>query len=501
MKCKKIMKLGRSKALSSTLDWLEERKAELEANTASDVELLTLPFAEWCESLKIKTPDGLAPFELFDWQKETAKLITGETRANGRQIVVLSSRQTGKTSLFLALGGYLAQAVSHFTGVVIHKTGADAGLLARRLKRFLGGVKPEPDNLSLLGFSNGAFLHFRSSNPGRGAEGAESTGRGLESVDLVIVEESGHTSNLADVLGVVGPAMTWGNPKLSILIGTAGSKASHYYSLLAQSAGGAEKLEALLEGIRQGTEQPFQILNREGPGPIGVISNWRCIDQFATEPNFLKRVQEELNLSDSQIASEYEMIFSAAVDSAVFDFVQVMDAQCESIKPPEDSGHEVIYVGIDPAGQGKDYAAAVALRELKEEGKTIYEVCHLYRGRTGVSEQHLSAVSDCIAKMRPIAATIETNSMGQVWLEYLSGASKGCEIGGFATTSSSKPVLIGRLQIALERGVLRIPKGIIVDELLAYRRLDNGKMQAGGNAHDDTVIALSLALHAAQFNR
>ena len=118
--------------------------------------------------------------------------------------------------MFLALAGYLAQAVSHFTGVIIHKTGTDSGLLARRLKRFLGGVKPEPDNLSLLGFSSGAFLHFRSSNPNRGEEGAEQCGRGLESVDITIIEESGHTANLKEVLGVVGPAMTWGNPKLSI---------------------------------------------------------------------------------------------------------------------------------------------------------------------------------------------------------------------------------------------------------------------------------------------
>ena len=103
--------------------------------------------------------------------------------------------------------------------------------------------------------------------------------------------------------------------------------------------------------------------------------------------------------------------------------------------------------------------------------------------------------------MKPIAATIEKNSMGQIWLEFLSGTNTGCQIEGFSTTAASKPVLVGRLQIALERGVLRIPKGIIVDELLAYRRLENGKMEAGGNAHDDSVIALSLALHAAQFNR
>ena len=90
--------------------------------------------------------------------------------------------------------------------------------------------------------------------------------------------------------------------------------------------------------------------------------------------------------------------------------------------------------------------------------------------------------------------------MGQVWLEHLAGICRGNRVEGFATTESSKQVLIGRLQIALEREVLKIPEGIIINELLAYRRTDKGKLEAAGNAHDDTVIALALALHAAGFN-
>ena len=502
MKSKSLIKLGRRKRFKSGIDWVDSRKSELEQLLkTSDSDLLTLPFPDWCETLKIKTPEGLRPFALFDWQRQTAELITGKNKVKGRQIVVLSSRQTGKTSLFLALGGHQAQAASHFTGVIIHKTGTDSGLLARRLKRFLGGVKLDPDNLSLQGFPNGAFLHFRSSNPNRGEEGAEQCGRGLESVDLTIVEESGHTANLKDVLGVVGPAMTWGNPKLSVLIGTAGTKASHYYNLLAKAAGGAERLETLLEGIRQGTEQPFQILNRDGPGPIGVISNWRCIPEFAAEPDFLTRVQQELNLSDAQIASEYEMVFSSAVDSAVFDFGLVVAAQTE-IQPYSQSANDVVYIGVDPAGQGKDFAVAIALKVERKGDKEVYSVVQMYRKRAGVSEQHLNAIAQTITKLDPICVTVEKNSMGQVWLENLAGLGFSCQIEGFATTASSKPVLIGRLQIALERGVLRIPKDSpIIDELLAYRRTDSGKLEAGGTAHDDTVIALALALQAAGFNQ
>ena len=295
--------------------------------------------------------------------------------------------------------------------------------------------------------------------------------------------------------------MTWGNPKLSILIGTAGSKASHYYSLLAEAAGGADRLEALLAGIRAGSEAPFQILNREGPGPIAVISNWRCIPEFAAEPDFLKRVQQELNLSDSQIASEYEMVFSAAVDSAVFDFGLVMAAQQE-LPSYEHSADDVIYIGVDPAGQGKDFAVAIALKvERNEEGETIYTVCKMYRKKTGVSEIHLNAIVAMTSEIEPIAMAVETNSMGAVWVEHLCKHISYCEIEGFATTKPSKETLIGRLQIALERGVLRIPKGPIIDELLSFRRTDSGQLEAGGSAHDDTVMALALALHAAKFNQ
>lgn len=500
MKCRNLMKLGRRKRSQPQTEWLQAMLSA-QPRQKTESELLQIPFHRWCETLKIKTPYGLAPFELFDWQKKTAELIVGEAAASGRQIVVLSSRQTGKTSMFLALAGYLAQARAHFTGVLVHRTGTDAGLLARRLKRFLSGVQPDPDNLSLMGFESGAFLHFRSSNPKRGAEGAEATGRGLESVDICIVEEAGHTGNLQDVLGVIGPAMTFGSPRISVLIGTAGSKESHYYRLLAESAGGEKSLDSLLEGIRNGTKEPFQILNREGTGPIGVISNWRCIPQFAAEDDFLGRVQRELNIADAQMDSEYEMIFSSGIDSAVFEFNTVIAAEAPKIRPYEDDS-ELIYVGIDPSAQGKDYAASIALREVRRGRTILYEVVDIYRKRTGTAEQHLRHVAKQMRKLSPICATVESNSIGQVWLENLAGLNLDCKIEGFQTTQPSKAVLIGRLQIALEMGVLRIPKdSAITEELLAFRRLENGKMEASGKSHDDCVIALALALHASRFRQ
>ena len=125
----------------------------------------------------------------------------------------------------------------------------------------------------------------------------------------------------------------------------------------------------------------------------------------------------------------------------------------------------------------------------------------MYRKRSGVSEVHLSAIVEMAAQLKPLALTVEKNSMGVVWLEHLAGHIHFCHVEGFSTSAASKDVLIGRLQIALERGVLKIPKGPIIDELLSFRRTDSGKLEAGGNAHDDMVIALALTLHAAGFNQ
>ena len=490
-----LAKLGRELANRKTL----EQVALSRSSDDSQCELLQIPFAQWCVGLRIKTDKGLQPFELFDWQQQTADLIAGDKALTRRAIALLSSRQTGKTSLLLALAAYLAQSRRQFTALIIHRTTQDAYLLCRRLKRFLDGVALTTDSLSLLEFvDSSSAIHFRSCNPKK-ADGAESAGRGLESVDLVVIDEASHTANLKDVLGVVAPTLTWSSMGVVCFVGTASSKQSYYYENLASAAGGAESLEKVLSGIREGNIAPFQILDT-GKGAAAVITNWRAIDRCKNEPDFLSRVQNEFDLSDAQMDSEYELIFGSSVDSAVFDYGLVMAAQTEE-SPYEYQKSHVVYLGVDPAGQGKDFAVAVTLREIEKDGQVIYEVVDLYRKRSGTSEQHLSAVDERISRFRPLKTIVEKNAAGQTWVEHLAGRGYPDPIIGFATTAISKPVLIGRLQLALERGVLRIPRGPIIGELLAYRRLENGKLGASGNNHDDTVIALSLALLASGFNQ
>lgn len=484
---------------------LKEIREKLEALLDGDVigqgarKLEGVSFAEYCASLRIKTTEGIKPFELFPWQVDFTDLLAGPKALTRRQISLLSSRQTGKTSVLLALMAYLAQSREQFTGIIVHRTTADAHLLARRVGKLLNSdVELSTDSLGLIEFKDTkSVLHFRSSNPSRD-DGAEGVGRGIESADVVYVEEASHTRNLADVVGVAAPCLTWSDMGLMLFVGTAGSKQSYFYESLAKAAGGGEKLESLLTGVRCGDVEPYQVSGGDS-GPLAVVTHWRAIERFRNEPDFLKRVKEEFNLSDEQIATEYQLDFESSVDQAAFDFALVMAAAVDAGSREPD--HKALYYfGVDPSGAGADYSVCVVLERFTQDKRQCYRVAKLYRRKSGTAEQHLGSISDLIKEYDPISVSIEQNGMGAIWLEGLSGLGLSNQISGFTTSQKSKEVLIGRLQLALERGILEIPKGVIIDELLAFRRTEKGRLEAGGKSHDDCVMGLALALQSAGYS-
>lgn len=99
----------------------------------------------------------------------------------------------------------------------------------------------------------------------------------------------------------------------------------------------------------------------------------------------------------------------------------------------------------------------------------------------------------------PILA--ELNSMGGPLVESLQGG--GLNVMGFQTTNATKAQIIDALALAFERGSIRIlPDAVALAELQAYEseRLPSGlvRYSAPEGVHDDCVISLALAWHAAQ---
>lgn len=66
------------------------------------------------------------------------------------------------------------------------------------------------------------------------------------------------------------------------------------------------------------------------------------------------------------------------------------------------------------------------------------------------------------------------------------------------TTGDSKPAMIAKLQLALEKNELIYPSNCpLVEELLSFRR-SGKKLEASPSKHDDTIMATCFALIAAE---
>ena len=92
----------------------------------------------------------------------------------------------------------------------------------------------------------------------------------------------------------------------------------------------------------------------------------------------------------------------------------------------------------------------------------------------------------------------EQNSIGQPQIEELQRM--GVYVQGFLTTSATKAEIVQSLELAFERGEIRILNDeITINELMAFagERMPSGMMryEAPEGMHDDTVIALALAWH------
>ena len=100
---------------------------------------------------------------------------------------------------------------------------------------------------------------------------------------------------------------------------------------------------------------------------------------------------------------------------------------------------------------------------------------------------------------RPSLILAESNAMGEPIIEELRRA--GLPVQGFATTAVTKPKLIEGLALAIERREIcypRIPE--LLTELQSYEfATSNGRPRynAPEGLHDDCVMALALAWHAA----
>lgn len=166
---------------------------------------------------------------------------------------------------------------------------------------------------------------------------------------------------------------------------------------------------------------------------------------------------------------------------------------CIAAPIPSAETHRRYVMGVDWA-QSHDFTALVV---MDAAARQVVEIDRFNQIGWDVQRGRLAALA---TKWNVSTILAEQNSIGGPNIEQLQ--SEGLPVRAFTTTNQSKQDIIVALQLAFERGEIRIPDHApLITELEAFEaeRLPSGRWRysAPAGMHDDTVIALALALEAA----
>lgn len=173
-------------------------------------------------------------------------------------------------------------------------------------------------------------------------------------------------------------------------------------------------------------------------------------------------------------------------------FRRVADAATATEQERALPGHEYV-MGVD-WGKLSDFTV------ISVVDTNLGEQVYLDRFNQIDYQVQLGRLEAVYNRFNPYQIVAERNSMGEPLIEQLQR--RGLPVQAFQTTNQSKAQIIEALSLAFERGDLKIlPDPVLIAELQAYEmeRLPGGtfRYSAPEGMHDDTVMSLALAWHAA----
>lgn len=174
-----------------------------------------------------------------------------------------------------------------------------------------------------------------------------------------------------------------------------------------------------------------------------------------------------------------------------------IDAVLTAPTNPQPDPSRRVVIGVD-WGRDADYTVCVVLDA---------DACRMlaidrFNGLSWAASR--ARVANLARRWSASAVWAESNAIGQPNIEALQA--EGIPVRPFMTTLRSKQTLIDALAVAIEQESVALqPDAVMVNELKSFRlhALPGGgyRYAAPSGAHDDTVIALALAYHAARQGR
>jgi phage terminase large subunit-like protein len=445
-------------------------------------------WAEFAPLTQIRSGTRVIQFEPYAYQ---AKLI--ECVESNFATVVAKTRQLGVTETVANYFLWKALRNPGYVAVVLSKGFADTSNIAKRIRVMANSLAPrglrlESDNLTDMKILGGGRILFRPST----ANGV----RGLESISDILFDESAFVEGIDQIFTSAIPAteMVGDNARI-IFLSTPNGKAGFYWDRLALN-NGERDVEQICEDMKEGLIDPVQFWIDENKWCKFVI-HWKAHPIYGNKPNYLEEIRTKKQLSETAIQQEYNLSFNESEVIVFANETVRLNTVGNYEKPVKGKRY---YAGIDTSTVGDDYTVCIVLSE--ERG--VFNVCHLYRKRKMSMDYNLEQIIDILTTYNPVKVGIEvTGGTGQIYLEQLSKRYSASKIEAIKTTGDTKPQMIDRLILALEKRAVTFPPGPITDELLSYRRTGHKlkQLEASPGKHDDTVMGLAFALTVSPFNQ
>lgn len=470
--------------ITNGLDFIQpSTRAKIATRGNSRNKPLPSNWGDFARLTEIRSGDGIVKFNPYPYQSQLVEAIESH-----KLTVVGKSRQLGISETVCNYFLYKACIDRSVLAVILSLGQRETIDLARRVRFAIESLAPygittSTDTLTDIQINGGGRLLFRPSN--------ENSTRGLPAVTHVLLDEAGFVDNVDRIYQAIIPATsTVANPKI-VVVSTPNGSTGWYHNLL---SGGDTDLATKCDRIRDGSIEPYQ--QWSNISTLLVLIHWKCHPKFSKQEDYLDRIAQETGLSETVIAQEYDLSFSDQ-DEAVFPASLVRsNATLEELSKTyrDDTDY---YIGVDGATVGNDYTVAIVLEH--DISNDTYALLDLYRKRKASIESDIYQIGLLVDKYKPRRLTIESNGVGQIFIEQLVRNHPDIRVKNFHTSQESKLGAIERLALALDKQVLSIPKNsIIASELLSFRRVGK-RLEACSGSHDDTVMALAICLSQTPF--
>lgn len=401
----------------------------------------------------IRTSGSVKPFQPFDIQKKLINSICSH-----QYTIVLKSRQVGASETVCSYLLCRALTEPGFAAVVFSKTATDSGALGKRIRAQAASIEDSSiefttESNSELSFKGLGTIYFLPATP-RAA-------RGIPSVSVVVLDEAAFLDGADEIYTAAQPTMaTLGDKSKLILLSTPNGMGNMFANLWHGEDDGWNRFKIHYSDI-----------------PI-----------YAADPDWAEKTKAKAKLTDRAWRQEYEMDYVAS-DAQVFP-PELVEKACHGRCIESGLINRDYIMAIDPAGGGDDYWCSVVL----DITTAPYQVVNMFRVRYKSSDYCIKQIIEQAENFSPSKVIVEKNGVGAVVSEILSKALAKYMVEPYNTNRPNKISNTDRITYFLEREELKVPRDPFYQEMLMFRQLETGDRQAGDGAHDDSVMALALAL-------